>query len=106
MANKETHQETDAKFIKSCMEKMDLDIATRFVFSAMSLSKIKIEDAFALACREMALREENKKQNIQPEDKNSELKASDKSMTETALSTKSILDLVEDILLTATKKKK
>lgn len=100
-------QDIDAIFIKTCMEKMDPDVATRFVLSALSLSKTKIEDAFALACREMAIREEDKKEKLAKETKaNPELLTTRDTKDSEDLSTKSLIKLFEDILASATKKAK
>jgi len=51
-----TIQELDSKLIATMLKEMDNDIAVRFVASAFSLNKRKIEDAFQLACREMSIR--------------------------------------------------
>lgn len=96
-------QDIDATFFKTYMEMMDPDVATRFVLSALSLSKTKIEDAFALACHEMAIREEDKK--VARETKaNHELFSTGDTKDSEDLSTKSLIKLFEDILASATKK--
>lgn len=99
----------DAVFIKTCMEKMDQDVATRFVLSGLSLDKNKIEDAFALACREMAIRAEEveatkKKLAENPgKTENSEPAATQKE--DEMFTSKSLLKIVEDILLSTKPKK-
>ena len=39
---------------------MDDDVALRFVLSGLSMSRVKIEEAFAFACKEMQYREEDR----------------------------------------------
>lgn len=102
-------QDLDAIFIKTCMEKMDEDVATRFILSGLSLDKTKIEDAFALACREMAIRAEEEAERAKKEmadnpEKVEELEAKQEKADE-AFSSKNLLKIVEDILLSAKPKK-
>lgn len=92
-------QELDKLFIKNCLDKMDKDVATRFVMSALSLSKTKIDEAFAVACREMSIREENKKAKL-PKVDGAIPKLDDN------LSTQDFLKLFEDILNTSPPPKK
>jgi len=103
-------QDLDAAFIKACMEKMDPDVATRFVLSGVSLDKTKIEDAFALACREMAIRaEERAAAEKKLSDKLSPLTDSKEPYdmeNDEGLSSKTLLKIFEDVLASATKKTK
>ena len=50
----------DAKLIKTCMDLMDEDVALRFVLSGLSMSSVKIQEAFTFACKEMEYREEER----------------------------------------------
>lgn len=62
-------KQLDSAFIRACLEKMDPDVAARFILSGVSLDKTKIEDAFVLACKEMQIRalekEKNAKENTE-----------------------------------------
>jgi len=96
---KNTNQEFDAAFIRKHLSYLDKDVATRFLFSGISLSKIKIEDAFILACQEMEIREEERKRK-----KGQSIPgAGEKPVTTDKLSTEALIKLFEDILTTTKK---
>lgn len=86
-------RDLDANFIRACLEKMDVDVATRFILSGLSLSKVRIEEAFSIACKEMQYRTEEKmkKENISPT-------SHENPATQDEFA-KSIAKILEDILL-------
>jgi hypothetical protein len=55
---------SDANAIKALLEKMDKDVAARFVVSALSLKKQVIDAALTTACQEMAIRDAKKQAEI------------------------------------------
>jgi hypothetical protein len=63
MTTKPSYLDLDSKTISMLIKRMDRDVATRMVASALSLNKKKLSEAIEVACHEMEIRlkEKNEK---------------------------------------------